>query len=352
MILNEITIHNFRGFPVFKTSRLSRFTLIAGENDAGKTSLLEAIFMLSGMTMIDIAARLNGFRHLSVIKEEDLHSLFYALETDREISIDGGFEKGLSRHLTFRSHIAKTVQFQPVTDSQLQRANVPLHASFKQKFRISRYGKDETGGELSFLSDAQGVLKEVTQAIDPEHWRCFFLTAKNSAERLANMRKIIDEKREAPIIEMLQMIDSDIKRIVVNGDKIMVDTGLSHLVPVQLLGDGLLKIVNAFAAVMQCENGGLVCIDEIDNGLHFSAMNAFWDHLTKFAADRDVQIVATTHDYDFMNAITAMSDENLKAQFTYLKLVRKVRGGQPLVSAYAYDYAQYESAVASGVELR
>ena len=119
-----------------------------------------------------------------------------------------------------------------------------------------------------------------------------------------------------------------------------------------MLGDGLIKIIHACAAVLMCKGGGLVCLDEIDNGLHFSAMQEFWLGITQCAAKHDVQIIATTHDYDLLNAVARVTDFGFQRDFEYLKLVRQKRDGRESVFAYPYNFEQYSSAVEAGTEMR
>ena len=47
-MLERLHIRNYRVFNDLKIDQLSRINLIAGKNNSGKTSLLEAIFLLSG----------------------------------------------------------------------------------------------------------------------------------------------------------------------------------------------------------------------------------------------------------------------------------------------------------------
>lgn len=352
MVLQKLRIRNFRGFEEFNTSRLNRFTLVAGENNVGKTTLLEAIFMLSGMRLMDMCARINGMRQMEVVRETDLHSIFYAQDVGKEVFIAGDFEKGNSCTLTFRSFVSRTAQFQPLQAANASMMGANLRTSFKQSYQTLSYGKITGGGDLFFKSDSEGVLREFTQDSGVTPWTCIYIPSKYFLNGVDNLKHLIVNKQDDCILKAMQRIDDRIKRLVVNGDKVFVDTGLKGLIPLQLLGDGLTKIVNALAAVRVVGKGGLVCLDEIDNGLHFSAMQIFWDELTTFANERDVQIVATTHDLDFVNAVGAMRDEDCRRQFSYLKLARRTVDGKSVVQAYPYDYAQYASALESGVELR
>ena len=47
-MLERLHIQNYRVFNDLKIDQLSRINLIAGKNNSGKTSLLEAIFLLAG----------------------------------------------------------------------------------------------------------------------------------------------------------------------------------------------------------------------------------------------------------------------------------------------------------------
>ena len=58
----EITITNFRGFDSLIIKQLQRINIFVGANNVGKTSILEAAFMLSGMSNPFISNRINYLR--------------------------------------------------------------------------------------------------------------------------------------------------------------------------------------------------------------------------------------------------------------------------------------------------
>ena len=47
-MLESLRVKNYRVFKDLKIDGLHRINLIAGKNNSGKTSLLEAMFLLSG----------------------------------------------------------------------------------------------------------------------------------------------------------------------------------------------------------------------------------------------------------------------------------------------------------------
>jgi predicted ATP-dependent endonuclease of OLD family len=53
-MLKSIKIENFRGFKSFELQQIGRINLLVGENNSGKTSILEAIQLLCSRTDLDV----------------------------------------------------------------------------------------------------------------------------------------------------------------------------------------------------------------------------------------------------------------------------------------------------------
>ena len=88
-----LQIRNFRGFNELKIDQLSDINLIAGRNNVGKTSLLEAIFLLAGAGNAQMAVNINIIRGLDTISvppgEPLWKQLFYDLDMGQSIEIEG-----------------------------------------------------------------------------------------------------------------------------------------------------------------------------------------------------------------------------------------------------------------------
>lgn len=61
-MLERIAIRHFRGFRELEMARMGRVNLLTGRNNAGKTSLLEAVFLLSGGGNARLAVAANVVR--------------------------------------------------------------------------------------------------------------------------------------------------------------------------------------------------------------------------------------------------------------------------------------------------
>ena len=52
-MLKSVKIENFRGFKSFELQQLGRINLLVGENNSGKTSILEAVQLLCSRTNLE-----------------------------------------------------------------------------------------------------------------------------------------------------------------------------------------------------------------------------------------------------------------------------------------------------------
>lgn len=82
------------------------------------------------------------------------------------------------------------------------------------------------------------------------------------------MTEIIQNKQEKEIVEALQIVEPRITDVQLVGKRVMVDVGLPTRLPINVLGDGVRKVLAVILSIYTCRNGVLI-IDELDNGLHF-----------------------------------------------------------------------------------
>ena len=74
---SEIEITNFRGFDYLKIENLRKLNVFVGANNVGKTSILEAVFMLAGMSNPLISNRVNYLRTLLTTNIDTDRYLFH-----------------------------------------------------------------------------------------------------------------------------------------------------------------------------------------------------------------------------------------------------------------------------------
>ena len=79
------------------------------------------------------------------------------------------------------------------------------------------------------------------------------------------------------------------------------DIGLSELVPLAMMGDGMTRLARLVLAIA-ASPGGLVLVDEIETGLHHTVLSDIWRAVDEAANEFETQIVATTHSYECLQA--------------------------------------------------
>ena len=125
---------------------------------------------------------------------------------------------------------------------------------------------------------------------------------KEDAVRLGQLRK---RKRSDMVTEALKIVEPRLQSIEDNsaGGTPMIwgDIGLPELVPLPVMGEGMTRVARLILAISTTP-GGLLLVDEIENGLHHSILSKVWKAVDQAAKNFDTQIVATTHSYECLEA--------------------------------------------------
>jgi hypothetical protein len=130
------------------------------------------------------------------------------------------------------------------------------------------------------------------------------------AELALLWKGVVLTPREEATVKALRLVEPEIERIAISGSgeaaaaQVLLH-GASGPVPLGTLGEGVSRIL-ALALHLVRTQGGFLLIDEIENGLHWSVMQKVWRFLIESARSLDVQIFATTHSKDCLEAIAEL----------------------------------------------
>ena len=118
------------------------------------------------------------------------------------------------------------------------------------------------------------------------------------------------------------------------------------------MGEGIQRLLCIVAAIAT-NPGGTLLIDEIDNGLHYSALRILWKGILQAAREYDVQIVATTHSAEALRHLTWVLDEEENASYRDdVAAYTLIRATDDTVRSFRYDYEQLEFALEHDMEVR
>jgi len=359
---SSFEIKSFRCFERLKLENLARINLIAGKNNVGKTSLLEALYHHSGAYNPRLLLDLMGLRGWAQLKVElssgsttPWDSFFNDYDTHKQIVLT-------DRDGTRRGAIT-TLRFVLEPDD----ATI---AAEEQRSLIEGLGSDITSNEVrlaleqvrkegekidrSWIVFRDGEFRVKPSPPRPPFTAVFVgarigIVHKELAQRFS---RIEVDSRHASFVPALRSIEPGLQRlaVVVSGEVAMIhgDVGLRRLVPLADMGGGIVGLTNLLLAISRAENG-MVLVDEIENGLHHSVMQKVWKTIGDTARQFNVQVFATTHSDECINAaIEVYRTEQADDVFRFHRLER-VKGE---TRALSYDQEALSGALDIGLELR
>ena len=128
-------------------------------------------------------------------------------------------------------------------------------------------------------------------------------TDRADAIRLGSLRK---RKQGDVVLEALRVIEPRLRSIEENSASgfpmIWGDIGLSELVPLAVMGEGITRFASIVLTMVEVP-GGVMLIDEVENGIHHSVLTDVWRMIDDKSSRRfGVQVFATTHSFECVHA--------------------------------------------------
>ena len=74
-------------------------------------------------------------------------------------------------------------------------------------------------------------------------------------------------------------------------------------------GDGVNRLFGVVLSLCNARNG-ILLVDEIENGLHYSVQPEIWEMIFRLARSLNVQVFATSHSWDCVNAFQLAAAES------------------------------------------
>jgi AAA15 family ATPase/GTPase len=348
MGFSQIKIKGFRSIQELEVSDLKRINLFGGKNNSGKTTVLESIFILAGAANPYLPIFTNGLREYKKFHEEDFILLFNKLNYQKVIILDSIEHSENQRQLIIKPILENIISIKE-NISNISTIIKGLINSYQYKSKSSEIKFNTTIRIESSEHHPDFDIREVQEKNYKEEFTCIFLNSSNILKELEDrVNEIILNKRKKDILEILQKLDSSVVDIDTMEDTVYFDTGLDKLVPIQVAGDGMKKILSIITAIQTCKNG-IVIIDEIDNGLHYSAQKLLWKAIFDSCEKFNVQIFATTHSWECLNSFTEVV-QNLESKdmITYTRLEK----AENKHIAYTYSQNVLHTALESKWEVR
>ena len=362
LFLNSLEIRNFRGFRHFQIEHLGRVNLIVGKNNVGKSNLLEALQLYarraSTPTFIweTLAAR-NRIRQPFEDVGDVLSALKYLFYRRKEITPGIG-----------------PIQIGPINvpgemlSIAVDWSVIQIGEDGSQNVRPLEVGEDYTRDNLvpRFTIQAGGTI--LSYPVDPSIAQrllrlnakeiiCVFVSAYGLSGRqitelwdgvaLTNLEKevLVALRLIAPGVEGLNLLS--IPPQIGERSPIVRIANIDEPLPLSDLGDGMQRMLGIALALVNAK-GGLLLIDEIENGLHYSVLPDLWHLIFQLARRLNIQVFATTHSWDCIEGFQKAAQEDSQSEGLLIRLESK----KDQIVATLFDERRLGIATREQIEVR
>jgi ABC-type branched-subunit amino acid transport system ATPase component len=156
---------------------------------------------------------------------------------------------------------------------------------------------------------------------------------------------------EQRVVELLQVIEprlQDLKYLKLGSQPLVyADVGMEDLIPTTQLGQGFTRLLRLFSETLVAKSE-IVLIDEIENGIHYSAMSKVWKGIAAIARQEDLQFFGTTHSYECIRS----AHEAFSSEGSYDLALHRLERVKDEVRVVTYDKPTLETSFEMNLEVR
>jgi hypothetical protein len=349
-MIKAVHIARFRVIRECVAEGLGRVNLLIGKNDCGKTAFMEAVQLADDVE--HAAHRLVGAQRRRLRRVLKVHDFarfwrptFFSMDAKAGFSISIVDEHGVRQTVDMRQG---EVRDEIIAESDEDR-DLVKSPTWAIDVEITRFNQSTRRQRIVATQDRLKL--PPVQSEDGSAW---ISSGTNITDGdIKNISSLKQRGQDGLLLELLREIDDrviGIELLAPGGDvaELFVRLGDGSLVlPAALMGEGFQRCLEIGASAAEYE-WPTVFIDEIENGMHYLALEPLWRWIATISRRRSLQVFATTHSEECIHAASrafqALDDDGLRV----IRLDRLESGTR----AALYDRALVETAERTGTEIR
>ncbi|MDO4546002.1 MAG: AAA family ATPase [Bacillota bacterium] len=333
--VDMLNIESYRGIRNLKLKDMGNINILVGDNNAGKTSVLEAIQLIcdpSVYNLLQVAIKRSSPYFLSNRRLNKMESLIYMFDQEHS---DDHFGHNSFQNLFLTIHAMRNGEWGTFRvegqkgKSMMVSEQLPSMVMEESSFYSFEEAIDaETESfrghmESTFASCQCSKQIEIDRNSKPfrpdeeeKHvLNHHFVQAFDHiiGDSFSDTIKTISNKEKA--VSLLKYFDKDIVDLRYINEKgryipVVENKGKGTL-PLAIYGDGMKKVLTLLNAVISAQNG-VVLIDEFETAIHTSVMEKSYRFILKVANELKVQVFMTTHSLEAVDKLLEAGSDQLE----------------------------------------
>jgi len=281
-------ITHYRKLEDVVVKNISRVNIFAGGNNKGKTTVLEAFYLMSHLNDLQAFLDLEKYRGKFL---GDFHSKWVEKNFIAPIDIKASFndtetgvfiEKKTSEENIDRTGYLDSLVSESFVGSTMLNSNIHLFSNREPDYRYTK-----------------------SQILCPS---AFTSPYRYNEKLLHTAHKLAIENRyfEKVISFIREYMDDTIEKIDLVNDEgenrfKVTTSSIDKAIDITKYGEGLQRVFEIALLLGYCKDG-ILCIDEIDSAIHKSLLVKFTEFIQRTAKEFNVQIFLSTHSKECIDA--------------------------------------------------
>ncbi|MEZ6090388.1 MAG: AAA family ATPase [Pirellulaceae bacterium] len=367
-MFRSVHIEGFRGLKDFSMKNLGRVNLLVGTNNSGKSSILEGLELLSSRGSFRTIWNATFRRGERFFVEDETRR--YSEGDVSHLFFGHGFQVGSTIAVSAETDAASeavVVEIIPQNEEQgslfSEQGSVRLTEDLS--LRVSwQNGRPHSIVEIPLSPrgglNSRNLSRRPNEAIESPPVQFISTSALSITDVLTLFDEVVLSPEEELLVEALQTIEPSIDRIASIGSDRSRYPGSSRQggivvklrdfpdrIPIGSMGDGIWRMLGIALSLVNAENG-IVLIDEIDTGLHYSVLSNMWRLVQATANRLNVQVFATTHSRDCYESLATISREGVTDNSCVT--IQRIESDSPVATAFTEQ--EIVAASERGIEVR
>lgn len=325
-MFRDIRIESYRGLHDTELKGLGQINVLVGENNSGKTSVLEAIQLFADrdvlMNMISVARKretqlsmlgrnrlqpFDAFLYSFPMQGEELKKVYLEADSDLYGNCRVGVRGKIYREGFYQAELS---------GAEMRRYDVNCDENDKIRVMHGEYLFEKSEHEMDGFHFRETQLRperdndiQSKQLAKRRQGRIMYISPMDiytdkilSASLYRGM--LVEEKHR--LLDLMRLFDDRIvgieTAVLYGKPATMIELEGMGLAPISVFGDGLKKILTLASAVVKMR-GGVILIDEFETGIHKRALEQVAEWLFSATSRYAVQVFLTTHSSDAIAAL-------------------------------------------------